>query len=346
MKQLGLGLNAWHFGMKAHAGVDAQSGPLHNVVGTAARGNDVTLAGALLHCEEEEAFAVAGHQGAHRRPEARAPGWHVARRPSLRRELNPLIKHAIEPTERTGALRLRARRRARRWATFVAFESSTVLSAARGGDPGRIARNSWPLEECLVARTAVSGTGVVNRAPMPSTPFTVENAQPAARGASSTPGSTRPASPPARVCSNARPHEGIWVFAAASFVVGASLVGLALWLWSRARRCRHWPSVPGQILESRIDDGRLETTKPVVRYRYEVAGHAYVGFRVAYAGHGSSRRAMEDLIRPYPAGSLVAVHHDPRNPAVAVLDVAARSDWLYWLSYGVAFLLLGAYLAG
>ena len=30
--------NQWHFGMKAHIGVDAESGLVHTVIGTAARG--------------------------------------------------------------------------------------------------------------------------------------------------------------------------------------------------------------------------------------------------------------------------------------------------------------------
>ncbi len=85
--------------------------------------------------------------------------------------------------------------------------------------------------------------------------------------------------------------------------------------------------------------------KPVVRYRYHVAGEAYVGFRVAYSGYGSSRRAMDDLIRPYPVGRQVTVYYDPRNPAVAVLDIAAPSDWMYWLLFGVASMLVCAYLA-
>src|SRR5690554_5898583 len=38
----------WYFGMKAHIGVDAQSGLVHTVVGTAANVSDVTQAQALL----------------------------------------------------------------------------------------------------------------------------------------------------------------------------------------------------------------------------------------------------------------------------------------------------------
>ncbi len=84
--------NQWHFGMKAHIGVDAESGLVHTVIGTAANVNDVTQAGALLHGEEEVAFGDAGYQGVHKRPEAAGPNWYVAMRPGLRRKLNPFIE--------------------------------------------------------------------------------------------------------------------------------------------------------------------------------------------------------------------------------------------------------------
>jgi transposase, IS5 family len=84
--------NQWHFGMKAHIGVDAESGLVHTVIGTAANVNDVTQAGALLHGEEEVAFGDAGYQGVHKRPQAAGPDWYVAMRPGLRRKLNPFIE--------------------------------------------------------------------------------------------------------------------------------------------------------------------------------------------------------------------------------------------------------------
>ena len=84
--------NQWYFGMKAHIGVDAHSGLVHSVRGTAANVNDVTQAGALLHGEEEVAYGDAGYRGVHKRPEAAGPVWHVAMRPGLRRKLNPFIQ--------------------------------------------------------------------------------------------------------------------------------------------------------------------------------------------------------------------------------------------------------------
>ena len=91
MKQTKKG-NQWYFGMKAHIGVDAQSGLVHTVAGTAANVNDLNMAGALLHGDEEAAFGDAGYQGVHKRPEAQGPTWHVAMRPGKRRKLNPFIE--------------------------------------------------------------------------------------------------------------------------------------------------------------------------------------------------------------------------------------------------------------
>jgi IS5 family transposase len=59
--------NQWHFGMKAHIGVDAESGLVHTVIGTAANVNDVTQATQLLHGQEQDVFADAGYQGVDKR---------------------------------------------------------------------------------------------------------------------------------------------------------------------------------------------------------------------------------------------------------------------------------------
>ncbi len=50
----------WYFGMKAHVGVDAESGLVHTVIGTAANVHDINAAHALLHGEEKDVYADAG----------------------------------------------------------------------------------------------------------------------------------------------------------------------------------------------------------------------------------------------------------------------------------------------
>ncbi|SIT35935.1 transposase (fragment) [Paraburkholderia ribeironis] len=72
----------WHFGMKTHIGVDAESGLVHSLVGTAGNVSDVSQAYALLHGHEQETFSDAGYAGVDKRDELRAKPveWRVAAR--------------------------------------------------------------------------------------------------------------------------------------------------------------------------------------------------------------------------------------------------------------------------
>src|SRR5450830_1804384 len=81
--------NQWYFGMKAHIGVDAESGLVHTVRGTSGHVGDVTEGNSLLHGEETVAFGDAGYQGIDKRPDAQADvTWHVAMRPGKRKALD------------------------------------------------------------------------------------------------------------------------------------------------------------------------------------------------------------------------------------------------------------------
>jgi IS5 family transposase len=97
----------WYFGMKAHIGVDADSGLVHTVRGTSGNVSDVVEANSLLHGHETDVFADAGYQGAHKRPDAKeGVTWHVAMRPGKRRALdkeNKPIDALIEQVEKIKA---------------------------------------------------------------------------------------------------------------------------------------------------------------------------------------------------------------------------------------------------
>lgn len=105
MKQSAKG-KQWFFGMKAHVGVDAETGLVHTVRGTAGSVNDVVVANSLLHGEESVVFADAGYQGAEKRPGARkGVKWQIAMRPGKRRQLDPDNAHdqCIEQIEQLKA---------------------------------------------------------------------------------------------------------------------------------------------------------------------------------------------------------------------------------------------------
>jgi IS5 family transposase len=81
--------NQWYFGMKAHIGVDAESGLVHTVRGTSGHVSDIAEANTLLHGQETVVFGDAGYQGVEKRPDANAEvTWHVAMRPGKRKVLN------------------------------------------------------------------------------------------------------------------------------------------------------------------------------------------------------------------------------------------------------------------
>ena len=97
--------NEWHFGMKAHIGVDVQSGLVHSVTGTAANVADIAQTHWLLHGQEKEAYADAGYLGVEKREEisTRHPDieWHVAaKRGKVKAMAEGLIKDLTERLEK------------------------------------------------------------------------------------------------------------------------------------------------------------------------------------------------------------------------------------------------------
>lgn len=83
--------NQWHFGMKAHIGVDSETGIVHSLSATAANAHDVTEAHHLLHGGERVVWGDAGYQGVGKREEnlELEVEWRVAMRPGRRRKLDP-----------------------------------------------------------------------------------------------------------------------------------------------------------------------------------------------------------------------------------------------------------------
>lgn len=61
--------NQWHFGMKAHIGVDVKTGLTHTLTTTAANVHDLNEAHQLLHGKEKPIFADSGYRGAQKREE-------------------------------------------------------------------------------------------------------------------------------------------------------------------------------------------------------------------------------------------------------------------------------------
>lgn len=81
--------NQWHFGMKAHIGVDEASGLVHHVACTAANEADVTQVHKLLHGKEDTIYGDSGYTGADKRDELQGvnAGFLIAEKPSKLRTI-------------------------------------------------------------------------------------------------------------------------------------------------------------------------------------------------------------------------------------------------------------------
>jgi transposase, IS5 family len=92
--------NQWHFGMKAHIGVDVDSGLVHTVVGTPANEADVEVVDELLHGKEEVAYGDAGYTGADKRVTRKKLCWEIAaKRGKVQAMKEGRAKRAVEKRE-------------------------------------------------------------------------------------------------------------------------------------------------------------------------------------------------------------------------------------------------------
>ena len=98
--------NTWHFGYKAHIGVDRESGLVHHVVTTAANEHDVTVVNQLMHGDEDTLGGDSGYIGAEKRPDAitrnrkgKKIKYVICRKPSSIRKLSKSGQYAAKKRE-------------------------------------------------------------------------------------------------------------------------------------------------------------------------------------------------------------------------------------------------------
>ena len=99
--------NVWHFGYKAHIGVDKISGLVHHVATTAANVHDVTVVPQLLYGEEVSVHGDSGYLGAEKREDAVTRNnqgekirYKINRRPSQSKNNTARSKGQIKRRER------------------------------------------------------------------------------------------------------------------------------------------------------------------------------------------------------------------------------------------------------
>ena len=96
--------NQWHFGMKAHIGVDADSGLVHTVTTTPAHEAEINEVEFLLHGKEEVAHADSGYTGADKRVAHEGLRWQIAaKRGRIKAMAEGPLKRALQAQERAKA---------------------------------------------------------------------------------------------------------------------------------------------------------------------------------------------------------------------------------------------------
>jgi len=99
--------NTWHFGYKAHIGVDKDTGLVHTLKVIAANVHDVTMMAELLSGEEDTVYGGSGYLGAEKRREAvlrnnngKRIRYKIDRRPSQTKNVSARSRAQIKRRER------------------------------------------------------------------------------------------------------------------------------------------------------------------------------------------------------------------------------------------------------
>lgn len=81
--------NQWYFGMKAHIGIDVNSGLTHSFTTTSANQHDLNEAHQVLHGQEKYVFADSGYRGAEKREKLadKELDWFIAEQPGKVKQL-------------------------------------------------------------------------------------------------------------------------------------------------------------------------------------------------------------------------------------------------------------------
>ena len=98
--------NQWHFGYKAHIGVDKDSGLVHHLKVTGANEHDVTATPDLMHGEEKEIYGDSGYIDAQKRENAVVKNkkgqkikYKINRKPSSMKKLSKSGQYAAKKAE-------------------------------------------------------------------------------------------------------------------------------------------------------------------------------------------------------------------------------------------------------
>ena len=102
-----------------------------------------------------------------------------------------------------------------------------------------------------------------------------------------------------------------------------------------------YPHVPGQIthshIESSSDCGGNPTYGVDLEYTYEVDGVTHTGWQYRYGDTKATDNHAATVVSKLPAGTIVEVFYNPRDPADAVLLTGIQGSDLFLLMFSTPF---------
>ena len=108
---------------------------------------------------------------------------------------------------------------------------------------------------------------------------------------------------------------------------------------------KRFVAVEGEVIASKVktDTGDDSTTyKPLVKYRYVVAGREYTSMRYSYDSFSSSDSSWAyRVVKEHPPGAKVTVYCDPEEPSDAVLQRDVPSMSYFLLLFVQPFVMVG-----
>lgn len=132
------------------------------------------------------------------------------------------------------------------------------------------------------------------------------------------------------------------------FIIGLFIFPMALHTILKERLNGSWPTTSGRVTQSSVTEGWNERQggtryEPQVAYEYQVDGKTYKTGRISarrIPGYQVSEDA-EEVAAKYRVGASPAVHYDPRDPAIAVLESGVGGEDPVVLGIGGCCLVFG-----
>lgn len=137
----------------------------------------------------------------------------------------------------------------------------------------------------------------------------------------------------------------MWVIIGLLVVVGLTLLLMGLGARSKYVHAERWPSVRGQVIESRVDDTILEDPRLIFTYSYYTHEREFRSSRISFSANPTSRKGLDNIVSTYPPGSTVDVHFDPSNPEDSVLINTLGNRWIPFVVIGIVLIAVAAGLS-